>query len=87
MPADTLEARAQTVSPAEAAHRLGLSARTLSNLRLRHAGAKGPPFLKALGRVRYRVVDLAEWLDGRVQVPGADRGVSIDGDGPHNTQP
>jgi hypothetical protein len=84
MPEDTIEARAQTVSPAEAAHRLGLSPRTLSNLRLRHAGSAGPPYVKALGRVRYRVVDLAIWLDSRVHVPGADRGVPSDGQ--HNTQ-
>ena len=67
---NSLDVRARTVDPAEAGERLGLSPRTLANLRSRHIG---PPFVRVVGRVRYRISDLAIWLDERVQVPGADR--------------
>lgn len=70
MAADSVEARSQTVNPVEAAKRLGLSPRTLANLRTRRAG---PPYLKVVGRVRYRLCDLSDWLDGRVHIPGADQ--------------
>lgn len=70
MPADSLDARAQTLDPTEAGKRLGLSPRTLANLRSRHTG---PPYLRVMGRIRYRVHDLAEWLDDRVHVPGVDQ--------------
>lgn len=69
MAADSLDARAQTIDPAEAARRLGLARRTLANLRSRHTG---PPYLRVSGRIRYRVRDLAGWLDERVHVPGDD---------------
>jgi len=56
----SLEARATTISPDEAAERLGLRASTLSNLRW---SGRGPTYLKVCGRVRYRTVDIADWLD------------------------
>lgn len=62
--------RYEEESAAEAGKRLGLSPRTLANLRSRRMG---PPYLRVVGHIRYRVSDLAEWLDGRVQVPGADQ--------------
>lgn len=60
MPA--LEARATTVSVGEAATRLGVEASTLANWRWRGVG---PAFLKVGGRVRYRLCDLASWLDSQ----------------------
>lgn len=59
---EQLEARATTVSPGNAADRLGLEPSTLANWRYRGGG---PLFIKVGGRVRYRLCDLAEWLDSR----------------------
>ena len=70
MAADLLEARSRTIDAAEAGERLGLSPRTLANLRSRRTG---PPYLRVGGRIRYRITELAGWLDGLVQAPGADR--------------
>lgn len=61
---DGLEARATTVSPEEAAERLGLKPSTLANLRW---SGRGPRYCKCGGRVRYRLVDLAEWLDAQAR--------------------
>ncbi len=69
MQPDNLDARAQTVDPAEAGKRLGLSPRTLANLRSRRTG---PPYLRVMGRIRYRLPEPALWLDERVHVPGAN---------------
>lgn len=55
-----LEAMTTTVSPEEAAERLGVRASTLANWRWT---GSGPRFLKVGGRVRYRLFDLAEWLE------------------------
>jgi hypothetical protein len=66
----SLEARAQTLDPTEAGRRLGLSPRTLANLRSRRTG---PPYLRVGGRIRYRIHEIALWLDGQVHVPGAGR--------------
>lgn len=68
MAADLLEARSRTIDAAEAGERLGLSPRTLANLRSRRTG---PPYLKVGGRIRYRLPEIAEYLDNLVQVPGA----------------
>ncbi len=68
MIASSLDARASTVDPTEAGKRLGLSPRTLANLRSRQMG---PPYLRVMGKIRYRIHDLAGWLDKRVLVPGS----------------
>lgn len=60
-----------TVSRDDAAARLGLRPRTLDNLRARGGG---PPFVQIGGRVRYRLVDLADWLDLRVRFSTSDPG-------------
>ena len=70
MATDLLEARSRTIDAVEAGKRLGLSPRTLANLRSRRTG---PPYLRVGGRIRYRIPELAEYLDTMVQVPGADR--------------
>ena len=60
MTATELEARVTTLSPGEAATRLGLEPGTLANWRW---SGRGPMFVKLGGRVRYRLADLAEYLD------------------------
>jgi DNA-binding transcriptional MerR regulator len=60
----TIDDRATTVSPAEAARRLGVQVGTLRNWRWRQVG---PPHTRVGARIRYRLVDLAEWLDGRAR--------------------
>ena len=59
-----LESRATTVSPEDAADRLGVQPSTLANWRWTGGG---PRYLKVGGRVRYRLFDLAEWLDARAR--------------------
>ena len=61
---DRFESRARTVSPEDAADRLGVQPSTLANWRW--AGG-GPPYLKVGGRVRYRLHDLAKWLDAQAR--------------------
>lgn len=61
----------------EAAARVDLGARTLE--RLRGAG-KGPRFLKICGKVRYRVADLEEWLEGCAHTPAAQHGPGAEED-------
>lgn len=61
---ERLEARATTVSPREAAERLGVQPSTLANWRW---NGGGPRYLKVGGRVRYRLHDLAQWLDSRLR--------------------
>jgi len=61
---DRLEARVTTVSPESAAERLGVQPSTLANWRWNGAG---PRYLKVGGRVRYRLHELAEWLDARAR--------------------
>lgn len=60
MRATELEERVTTVSAEEAAVCLGLEAGTLANWRWT---GRGPHFIKVGGRVRYRLSDLAEYLD------------------------
>jgi len=71
MVAYDLDARARTISPDEAAQRLGWHPRTLANARWR---GSGPPYVKVGGRVRYRLTDLAAWLDA--QAVGSEVGAS-----------
>jgi len=57
---EELEARVMTISPEEVSTRLGIERSTLDNWRWRGAG---PSYIKVGGRVRYRLADLADWLD------------------------
>ncbi len=66
---DQLDARARTVSPAEAAERLGVERSTLDNWRW---SGGGPGYLKVGGRVRYRLADLADWLDAQSRSSTSD---------------
>lgn len=61
---DALDGRATTISPEDAAARLGIKASTLANWRW---SGDGPRYLKVGGRVRYRLNDLAEWLEAQVR--------------------
>ncbi len=65
----SLEERATTIAPLEAAKRLGLQESTLANLRW---SGKGPRFVKVGGRVRYRLSDLATWLDEQTRSSTSD---------------
>ena len=67
----TLNDRTTTYSPAEAAERIGLQESTLRNMRSRGGG---PPFVRVGGRVRYRALDLARWLETRVRECTRDAG-------------
>ena len=69
--AQDLDARATTVPPKETAARLGVEASTLANWRW---SGRGPRHIKVGGRVRYRLVDIAEWLDSQTRSSTSDRG-------------
>ena len=71
MTIEELENWTTTVLPREAAKRLGLQESTLANWRWRGCG---PPYLRVGGRVRYRLADLANWLDGRTRTSTSDLG-------------
>ena len=66
---DYLDARARTVSSDETAERLGVERSTLDNWRWRGGG---PQYLKVGGRVRYRLADLADWLDAQARSSTSD---------------
>ena len=68
---ETLEARSTTVGPGEAAKRLGIQVSTLANWRW---AGRGPKHLKVGGRCRYRVMDLADWLEAQTRTSTSDRG-------------
>ncbi len=66
-----VDARSTTVSPSEAAQRIGLRPGTLANMRWR---GDGPRYIKVGGRVRYRLVDLAVWLEDQIRESTSDGG-------------
>ncbi len=68
---EDLDARATTVSPAEAANRLGVEPSTLANWRW---SGRGPRHVKVGGRVRYRLVEISQWLDSQTRGSTSDRG-------------
>lgn len=70
MTQDDLNARASTVSPEECAHRLGIRVSTLSNMRWT---GRGPTYIKVGGRVRYRLVDIAEYLNSHARSSTSER--------------
>ncbi len=67
----TLEERTTTFSPTETAKRIGVTSETLANWRWR---GDGPPFCRVGRRVRYRLQDLAAWLDERTRISTSDHG-------------
>ncbi len=67
----TLDDRTRTTDTEGAAVLLGMTPETLRNWRYR---GDGPPFLKVGRSVRYRLFDLAEWLDGCVRASTSDPG-------------
>ncbi len=71
MASQDLEDRTTTLSPAEAARRLGLKESTLRNMRWR---GDGPPFVRVGRLCRYRLVDLDRWLASRVRTSTSDVG-------------
>ena len=68
----TLDDRTTTVAPEEAARRLGLEQSTLANWRW---SGRGPVHIKVGGRVRYRLVDLLEYLEAHSRKSTCDPGL------------
>ena len=62
--------RTLTITPDEAAARLGIAPSTLAQWR--YLGS-GPAFLKLGGLVRYREADLAAWLDQQTRTSTSER--------------
>lgn len=73
MAPETLDALTTTVGPTEAARRLGVQPGTLHNWRW---AGRGPRFVKLGSRVRYRLTDLADYLDERTRSSTSDAGPS-----------
>jgi len=71
MEAATLDERTRTTDTDGAAARVGVTPETLRNWRWR---GDGPPYLKIGRRVRYRLVDLADYLDGCTRSSTSDDG-------------
>ena len=74
----TLEERVVTLAPEEAAAHVGLRPTTLANWRWR---GQGPRYVKVGGRVRYRLTDLALWLDEQARTSTSDPGPNDRDDG------
>lgn len=71
----TLEDQTATYAPEDAALRLGVEVSTLANWRW---NGRGPRFVKCGGRVRYRLSDLARYLDEQTRGSTSDPGPSAD---------
>lgn len=57
--------RVPVLCETDAAEFLGLSVKTLQNMRSRRRGPRGPAYSKLPnGRVRYRLDELERWRDG-----------------------
>lgn len=67
----TLDERTLTLSPEEAARRVGLEASTLANYRW---SGRGPRYLKLGRTIRYRLVDIERWLDEQTRSSTSDTG-------------
>ena len=67
----TLDDRTRTTDTEGASRVVGVTVETLRNWRWR---GDGPPFLKMGRRVRYRLVDLADYLDGCTRTSTSDDG-------------
>lgn len=70
MAAPTLDDRTKTVSPAEAARRIGVAPRTLANWRWE---GRGPKYTKAGRLVRYRLLDVERFQAENVRRSTSDR--------------
>ena len=70
----SLDERSITVSPKEAADRLGCTPETLANWRW---SGRGPCYVKVGGRVRYRLADLADYLDTQTRNSTSDGGPHV----------
>ena len=68
---NALDQATTTVSPDETARRMGITRDTLANWRIE---GKGPPYVKVGARVRYRLIDLAEYLASEVRTSTSDPG-------------
>ncbi len=73
---DDLDARSRTISTHEAAERLGCAASTLDNMRWQ---GRGPRYVKVGGRVRYRVLDLVEFLDASTRHSTSPASITTNG--------
>ena len=71
MTVEELELRTTTVSPEDTAERLGNTPETLANWRWR---GTGPPYVLVGRRIRYRLTDLAEWLDAQTRTSTSNAG-------------
>ena len=71
---EDLEARSTTVSPAETAERIGVTQATLSNMRWE---GRGPRFLKVGSKVRYRLSEIAAYLDTQTRTSTSDTGPHV----------
>ena len=71
MTLEELELRTVTISPADAAERLGCTVESLANRRYR---GDPPQFLKVGSRVRYRLSDIAGYLDDVTRFSTSDTG-------------
>jgi len=60
---DVLQLPLPLLSPAQAAHRLGLSLSTLAKLRQPSAGDRAIPYRKLGSAVRYAPADVESWLE------------------------
>ncbi len=74
MTVEELELRTMTVSPKDMAARLGITPETAANWRYR---GQGPRYLLVGRRIRYRLTDLAEWLDAQTRTSTSDRGSDV----------
>ncbi len=68
---DALSARSMTIDTAAAAARLGVETTTLQNWRW---SGDGPRYVKVGRLVRYRLSDLADWLDQQTRTSTSDPG-------------
>lgn len=70
----TVDDRASTIGPAEVSDRIGVTPETLSNWRYR---GFGPRYIRVGGRIRYRISDIAEWLDACTRTSTSDAGPDV----------
>jgi hypothetical protein len=64
---DTNQEDFKLISPSQAARTLCVAEKTLANWRYRGAPEPGLPYVKLGGAVRYRRVDLRDFIEARVR--------------------
>ncbi len=62
----------QLLSETEAAQRLKLSTRTLRNWRVT---GQGPKFVKVGRLIRYKIVEIEEWIEMNTRKSTSDKGI------------